>query len=70
MRRTGLSACLVAGFFLVFVTGSSVSSSSARICAENRAAAFQPVLRLQKPRLVLGEAIRFWVGVSPKDSTS
>jgi hypothetical protein len=29
----------------------------------------RPVLHLEKPRYVLGEAIRFWVGVSPKNSS-
>jgi hypothetical protein len=69
MQRTGLSACLIVGLFLIIVTGSSVSSSSAGISSENRAAGVEPVLRLEKPRYVLGEAIRFWVGVSPKNST-
>jgi hypothetical protein len=32
-------------------------------------AGIQPVLRLEKPRYVLGESIRFWVGVSPKNSS-
>jgi len=50
---------LVGGLFLSVATGSSV----------NRAPGVEPVLRLEKPRYVLGEAIRFWVGVKPKNST-
>src|SRR5580700_10329367 len=69
MQRTGRSACLIVGLFLIVVTGGSVSSSLAGISSENRAADVEPVLRLEKPRYVLGEAIRLWVGVSPKNST-
>jgi hypothetical protein len=29
----------------------------------------EPVLRLEKPRYVLGESIRFWVGAKPKNSS-
>src|ERR1700674_4232901 len=28
-----------------------------------------PILRLEKPKYLLGEAIRFWVGVEPKNSS-
>lgn len=37
--------------------------------SENGAAGVQPVIRLEKNRYVLGETIRFWVGVMPKNST-
>ncbi len=69
MHRARLLAFLIVGLFLIFVTGSSVSPSSARISSENGAAGVEPVLRLEKPRYVEGEAIRFWVGVTPKNST-
>jgi len=59
MHSTRFFICLVAGLFLSVATGSSV----------NRAPSVEPVLRLEKPRYVLGEAIRFWVGVMPKNST-
>ena len=34
------------------------------------AAGIEPVLRLEKPRYVLGESIRFWVGVTSKNSAA
>jgi len=37
--------------------------------SENRDGRVQPVLRLEKERYVLAEAIRCWVGVMPKNST-
>ena len=59
---------MIVGLFLIVVTGSSVSPSSAGVSSENGAAGVEPVLRLEKPRYVKGEAIRFWVGVAPKNS--
>jgi hypothetical protein len=35
---------------------------------QDKAAGIEPVIRLEKPQYVLGEAIRFWIGVKPKDS--
>jgi len=69
MDRTQLLARLIVLLFLIVVTGSSVSWSSAGVSSENGAAGVEPVLRLDKPRYVLGETIRFWVGESSKDST-
>ena len=59
MHSTRFVVYLVVGLFWSVAAGSSV----------NRAPGVEPVLRLEKPRYVLGEAIRFWVGVMPKNST-
>lgn len=48
----------------------STGSSSAGVSAENGGPDVEPVLRLEKPRYVLGEAIRFWVGRILKNSTA
>jgi hypothetical protein len=69
MHKARLFACVIVGLFLTVATGSSVSQSSTRIPSENGAAGVIPVLRMEKPRYVEGEAIRFWVGVRPKNST-
>ncbi len=69
MHRARPFACLIVGLFFFVATGSSVSPSSAGISSENGIAGVEPVLRLEKPRYVEGEAIRFWVGVTPKNST-
>jgi hypothetical protein len=69
MNRARLFGFLIVGLFSIVVTSSSVSPSSARITSDNGAAGVEPVLRLEKPRYVEGEAIRFWVGVTPKNST-
>lgn len=69
MYRAGLFVFLSVGLFLIVVTRSSVSRPSARISSENDAVGIEPVLRLEKPRYAEGEAIRFWVGVKPKNST-
>jgi hypothetical protein len=44
----------------------SLSPNCAR--SQDKAEGIEPVLRLEKPKYVLGEGIRFWVGVKPKDS--
>jgi hypothetical protein len=69
MDRTRQFACLIVLFFLIVVIGSSVSWSSTVISSENGATGVEPILRLEKPRYVLGETIRFWVGESSKDPT-
>jgi len=69
MHAARLFAHWIVGLLLIVATGSSVSPSSARIASENGAAGVEPVLRLEKPRYVEGEAIRFWVGVTPKNSS-
>jgi hypothetical protein len=69
MRKARLFACLIVGTLLTVITGWSVVPSSAGIFSENEPAGVEPVLHLEKPRYVEGEAIRFWVGVKPKNST-
>lgn len=69
MHSARFFICLVAGLFLIVATGSSSPPSPMEMFSENGAEGVQPVLRLEKPRYVLGEAIRFWVGVIPKNSS-
>jgi hypothetical protein len=45
--------CLIASYFL----------APANPCAQSVGATIRPVLRLEKPKYVLEESIRFWVGV-------
>jgi len=59
MRNARCFICLATGLFLSVATSWSA----------NKAPGVEPVLRLEKPRYVLGEVIRFWVGVMPKNST-
>jgi hypothetical protein len=42
-----------------------MTSWSAR---EQGAGGIEPILRLEKPRYIAGEAIRFWLGVKPKNT--
>src|SRR6266704_4208115 len=69
MHSVRLFIFLLAGLCLTVATGSSVPPPSMEKSSENRAACVHPVLRLEKDYYVLGEAIRFWVGVMPKNST-
>lgn len=69
MHRARLFILLLAGVCLTVAAGSSLPPSSMEKSSENGAAGVQPVLRLEKDRYVLGEAIRFWVGVMPKNLT-
>src|SRR5258708_39209086 len=69
MHSVRLFIFLLAGLCLTVGTGSSVPPSSIEKSSENRAAGVQPVLRLEKDRYLLGEAIRFSVGGMPKNST-
>jgi hypothetical protein len=69
MHSVRLPFFLVAGLGLTIAIGSSVSLSSTKLISANGGTGVEPVLRLEKPRYVEGEAIRFWVGVKPKDST-
>jgi hypothetical protein len=52
---------VVSGCFLL-------PSSQNRAWSQDSRVGVEPVLRLEKPRYVLGEAIRFWVGVNPRNS--
>src|SRR5437660_12676837 len=68
MYSVRLFIFVFAGLCLTVAIGSSVPPSSREKSSENRAVGVQPVLRLEKDRYVLGEAIRFWVGVMPKNT--
>ena len=69
MHSVRLFIFLLAGFCLTVASGSSVPRSSMGQSTADGAAGVQPVLRLEKNGYVLGEAIRFWVGVMPRNST-
>ena len=53
---------------LILSEGWYVSPLSNGFASQNGRGGIEPVLRLEKPRYVAGEAIRFWVGVKPKSS--
>jgi hypothetical protein len=69
MRRATFLFCALAGLFLNAATGSPRSRSQIELNSENGAAGVQPILRLEKPRYVLGEEIRFWIGAASKSSS-
>jgi hypothetical protein len=41
-----------------------------QVWPQNVAGGVEPFLRLEKPKYLLGEAIRFWVGVNVKNSSA
>lgn len=53
---------------LILAEGLYVSPLSDDFASQNGPGGIKPVLRLEKPRYVEGEAVRFWVGVKPKNS--
>jgi len=61
--------CSGVGLSLTLIGNAPISAPLAQTRAPGEVAGIQPVLRLEKPRYVLGESIRFWVGVSPKNSS-
>ena len=61
--------CSVVGLLLTLIGNAPISAPLAQTRAPGAVAGIQPVLRLEKPRYVVGESIRFWVGVSPKNSS-
>jgi hypothetical protein len=48
--------------------GGYVSPLSNGFASQNGRGGIEPVLRLEKPRYIESEAVRFWVGVKPKNS--
>jgi hypothetical protein len=48
--------------------GGYVSLLSNGFASQNGRGGIEPILRLEKPRYIAGEAIRFWVGVKPRNS--
>src|SRR6266404_4826106 len=61
--------CSAVVLLLMLIGDAQISTPMAQTKAPGGVAGIQPVLRLEKPRYVLGESIRFWVGVSPKNSS-
>src|SRR5260370_7359954 len=56
------------GLCLVLAVGGYVSPLSNGFASQNGRGGIEPILRLEKPRYIAGEAIRFWVGVKPKNT--
>ena len=61
-------ALRLVGLCLVLAVSGYVSPLSNGFASQNGRGGIEPVLRLEKPRYVEGEAVRFWVGVKPKNS--
>lgn len=61
-------ALRLVGLCLTLAEGWYVSPLSNGFASQNGHTGIEPVLRLEKPRYVEGEAVRFWVGVKPKNS--
>ncbi len=61
-------ALRLVGLCLILAEGWYVSPLSNGFASQNGHGGIEPVLRLEKPRYVEGEAVRFWVGVKPKNS--
>jgi hypothetical protein len=61
--------CLAVGLYLTLIGNAPRSAPLAQTRAPVTVAGVQPVLRLEKPRYILGESVRFWVGALPKDSS-
>lgn len=67
MTTTRPVALRLVGLCLVLAECWSVSPLSKGFASQN-GSGIEPVLRLEKPRYIAGEAIRFWVGAKPKNS--
>src|SRR6266446_9809298 len=61
-------ALRLVGLCLVLAVGRYVSPLSNGFASQNGRGGIEPILRLEKPRYIAGEAIRFWVGVKPKNT--
>jgi hypothetical protein len=61
-------ALRLVGLFLVLAVGGYVSPLSNGFASQNGRGGIEPILRLEKPRYIAGEAIRFWLGVKPKNT--
>src|SRR5215472_17497149 len=53
---------------LILAEGWCVSPDSNGFASQQEPGGIKPVLRLEKPRYVEGEAVRFWIGVKPVNS--
>jgi hypothetical protein len=61
-------ARLIVVLFLALLGTFLLPASRNRARSQEVAAGVEPILRLEKPKYVLGEAIRFWVGAEPRNS--
>jgi len=68
MAGLRLLARLIVVLFLILFDTFLLTPSRNRARSQEIAASVQPILRLEKPKYVLGEAIRFWVGAEPRNS--
>jgi len=70
MRRTRFCAVLIASAFSACFASFLVSASLKQRRSQDGTSAgdVTPILRLEKPKYLLGEAVRFWVGVEPKNA--
>jgi hypothetical protein len=69
MLTTKPSALRFVWLFLILVEGWCLSPRSNGFASQQKSG-IEPVLRLEKPRYVTGEAVRFWVGVKTHNSTT
>ncbi|PYT95301.1 MAG: hypothetical protein DMG36_02640, partial [Acidobacteria bacterium] len=60
-------ALRLVGLCLILAESWYVWPLSQGFTSQNERRGIEPVLRLEKPRYIAGEAIRFWVGVKPKN---
>lgn len=63
-------ALRLVGLCLIVAGGWFVSPLSSGFASQNGRGGVEPVLRIEKVRYVAGEAIRFWVGVKPRNSST
>ena len=68
MLTIRLFALRLVGSCLILAEGWYVSPLPNGFASQNGRGGIEPVLRLEKPRYVEGEAVRFWVGVKAKNS--
>src|SRR5215472_18905640 len=68
MLTTKPSALRLVWLCLILAQGWCVSPLSNGFASQQERGRIEPVLRLEKPRYVEGEAVRFWVGVKPQNS--
>jgi len=68
MLTIKLSALRLVWLCLILAQGWCVSPVSNGFASQQERGRIEPVLRLEKPRYITGEAVRFWVGVKPQNS--
>jgi len=68
MLTTKPSALRLVWLCLILAQGWCVSPHSNGFASQQERGGVEPVLRLEKPRYVEGESVRFWIGVKPQNS--